>query len=52
MNKDKREGLIGFLVFSVIIFMIGLALGAFKHDPAEDGWIEVIHHPPSGERRY
>lgn len=46
------KGLLGFLAFSAIVFLLGWTLGVFDYNPADEGGTKVIYQPPTGERRY
>ena len=51
-QTNVAHGIIGFIVFSIAVFLIGLALGIYEYDPADDGYIGQTYNAPIGDRRY
>lgn len=51
-QKDTWKLILGFAVFSAAIALFFWAVGGYDYSPEEDGYIERIYHPPTGERRW
>jgi len=46
------KGLALFCALSVAVFLIGLLLGVFDHNPSDEGGVRIIYVAPIGERRF
>ena len=41
-----------FCAFSAVVFLLGVLLGVFDHNPSDEGGVRTIYAPPTGERRF
>ena len=50
--SDNMKALIGLLVFSAIIFLVGGSLGIYASSVDQDERIHMEYRPPAGDRRW